>query len=286
MNKEKVYCYFHNDDMDGWASSAVVKKKHPDAEFRGYNYEPKFPLVEGYDIVYMVDCSASVKDMKHLMENNKRFVWIDHHAKKIWDTYKELGKDIEGLRDSGGNNSACVLAWQYLFTNEKVPYILKLIQDMDIWNWEYEETDAVNMALFINYKSDRDKLLLFMETWYTGAKELLLGIGADYIKMRQSQIDYLLTTMRTKTFHGHHTGVVNSPVHQSFIGHEMLAQNPDIKIAMIWYASGDLIKVSLRTRGDIDVSGIASLYGGGGHKPASGFTLKTDDISNRDIYVW
>ena len=29
----KVYCYFHNDDLDGWSSSAVVKRKHPDAEF-------------------------------------------------------------------------------------------------------------------------------------------------------------------------------------------------------------------------------------------------------------
>jgi phosphoesterase RecJ-like protein len=35
-----------------------------------------------------------------------------------------------------------------------------------------------------------------------------------------------------------------------------------------------LVNYSLRSVGNVDVSGIAKCYGGGGHKNAAGFTLK------------
>jgi len=283
MNMEKVYCYFHNDDMDGWASSAVVKMKHPNAEFHGYNYEPNLKLANGYDIVYMVDCSVPAKDMEYLIKHNKKFIWIDHHAKKILDICKELGGEIKGIRDTNSKNSACVLTWRYLFPDDEVPFILESIEDMDIWKWEQPMTDEINMTLFIDYKENRDRIMLLLG----GSFELdkLIDRGKCYIKMRDNQIDYILETMQTKTFHGHKTGVVNSPVHQSHIGAEMLKRNPDIQISMIWYASGALIRVSLRTRGDIDVSEIAAKYGGGGHKPASGFELDISNPKGRSIFM-
>jgi len=279
----KVYCYFHNDDLDGWASSAVVKDKHPNAEFYGYNYELEFPLVKGYDIVYMVDCSTTSANMKALIDNNKKFIWIDHHAKKILDTYKDLGEEIEGLRDTKSKNAACVLTWKYLFPDKEVPNILKYIEDLDIWKWKLAFTDEINTALFIDHKDDRDAIIEFMYGW----KDVwnLVSKGGIYIKMRKHQIEFLLELMRVKNFHGYKTGVVNTSIHTSFVGHEILERNPDIDIALIWYNIKDDIKVSLISR-EVDVSEIAYLYGGGGHKLASGFTLKTSDKTNQDIYIW
>ena len=281
---KKIYCYFHNDDLDGWASSAVIKKKHPDAEFCGYNYELEFPLVKGYDIVYMVDCSTTSANMKALIDNNKKFIWIDHHAKKILDTYKDLGEEIEGLRDTESKNAACVLTWNYLFPDKEVPGILKYIEDLDIWKWSLPHTDEINTALFIDFKNDRDQLMHLMTFDISDWSELRLR-GKLYIKMRKSQIEFLLELMRVKNFHGYKTGVVNTPIHASFVGHEILEQNPDIDIAIIWYNIKDDIKVSLRSR-EVDVSKIAHIYGGGGHKLASGFTLKTNVKMNLDVYLW
>lgn len=280
----RTYCYFHNDDLDGWSSSAVVKKKHPNTEFYGYNYEPEFPLVKGYDIVYMVDCSTTSANMKSLIENNKKFVWIDHHAKKILDTYKDLGSDIPGLRDTEGKHSACVLAWQYLFPDKEVPPLLYTIEDLDIWKWKLPFTDEINTALFIDHKDDRDILIYLMEYWKTIRKSLIIR-GETYIRMRKSQITFLLELMREKTFHGYSTGVINTPIHTSFVAHEILEQNPNIDIALIWYNINDNIKISLRSR-EVDVSKIARIYGGGGHKLASGFTLKINDKMNHDVYLW
>ena len=45
------------------------------------------------------------------------------------------------------------------------------------------------------------------------------------------------------------------------------------------------VRVSLRSKGDLDVREIAGLYGGGGHRNASGFTIQGDAASVRDQLV-
>ena len=280
----KVFCYFHDNDLDGWASSAIVKMKHPDAEFYGYNYEPDFPLVKGNDIVYLLDCSTTSENMKYLIDHNKKFIWIDHHAKKILDTYKDLGEEIEGIRDTKSTNSACVLTWKYLFPDKDVPGILRYIEDIDIWKWKLPFTDEINTTLSIDYHNDRKALIKFMDGWKDEWEDLVLR-GEAYIRMRKHQIESILKLMRVKNFHGYKTAVINSPIHSSFLAQEILDRNPDIEITLIWHNFNDEIRVSLSSR-EVDISEIASLYGGGGHKHASGFSLNTGDKTNQDVYLW
>jgi uncharacterized protein len=276
----KVFCYFHSDDMDGWASSAVVLRKYPNADFCGYNYEPKLPIIaKGYDIVFMVDCSCSVEEMKYLMDNNKKFVWIDHHAKKIWDILKVMNPD--GLLDSGSQNSACVLTWKYLYPKEEIPQFLLYVQDLDIWKFELSNSKEINIAMNIELKGWRNLILDSIEKRYPGISiNKLKERGELYLRVENNQIGFLLKTMKVISLHGYITGVVNSPIHTSFIGHRLLAENPNIQVALIWYCFGDAIYCSLRSRGDVDVAKIASMYGGGGHKPASGFRINKSVIED------
>jgi phosphoesterase RecJ-like protein len=39
------------------------------------------------------------------------------------------------------------------------------------------------------------------------------------------------------------------------------------------------VRVSLRSKGDLDVRTIAGVYGGGGHRNASGFTIQDGDAA-------
>lgn len=56
---------------------------------------------------------------------------------------------------------------------------------------------------------------------------------------------------------------------------EYLNMIPDSDYALLLNQKGDIIKASLRTmKNEIDVSKIASKFGGGGHKKASGFKIK------------
>lgn len=54
-----------------------------------------------------------------------------------------------------------------------------------------------------------------------------------------------------------------------------LAVEADTAVLVKGHADGD-VKVSLRSRGDTDVGGLAAAMGGGGHRLAAGFTTKGD----------
>lgn len=51
-----------------------------------------------------------------------------------------------------------------------------------------------------------------------------------------------------------------------------------VDIAIMFLEQDDYTKVSLRSSNSFDVSSISVLYGGGGHKNAAGFDIKTDDV--------
>merc|ERR1712224_429437 len=66
--------------------------------------------------------------------------------------------------------------------------------------------------------------------------------------------------------------IVNSPIFQSEIGNYL---SSDTHAAAVWYTNYTANKniVSLRSKGDLDVSILAQEFGGGGHKNASGFSF-------------
>ena len=51
-----------------------------------------------------------------------------------------------------------------------------------------------------------------------------------------------------------------------------------VNISILFIELDNLVRVSLRSKKDIDISTIATYYGGGGHKNASGFEMKIDNI--------
>ena len=67
--------------------------------------------------------------------------------------------------------------------------------------------------------------------------------------------------------------ITNSNHDISDLGNYIAKQGYDIGI--IWFEVSNKIVVSFRSIGDIDVSKIASSWGGGGHKNASGIQLKS-----------
>jgi len=278
----KIFCYFHNDDLDGWASSAIVSKKHKndEIEFYGYNYEDEIKLVKGYDIVYMVDCSTTSENMKFLMDNNKKFVWTDHHAKKIWQVIEEIDGDIPGLRDKDNKHAACVLTWKYLYPKKPVPTILKYIEDVDLWKWEMKYTDEITTSLDLDCKKDRKMLKNFFdEEIWNSVMGIIMENGRKYVNMRTKQIKEIMKNTVIVSWNGYRTAVINTPIHKSHTGDAILKENINVNIVLIWSYNKDKVNCSLRSS-DVDVSKIADKYGGGGHRLASGFRCDLRFIRN------
>jgi len=51
-----------------------------------------------------------------------------------------------------------------------------------------------------------------------------------------------------------------------------------VKLSILFIELDSVVRVSLRSKKDIDISILATYYGGGGHKNASGFEMKIDNI--------
>ena len=51
------------------------------------------------------------------------------------------------------------------------------------------------------------------------------------------------------------------------------------------FGSGGSLRVSLRSKGKVDVNAIASSLGGGGHRAAAGIRFPKDGEKNRDLVL-
>ena len=139
---KKAVIVYHKVDYDGLFSCSIVNKwlrENPyiSWEYVGYDYsDPNIPdyseWKDYFDTLIMVDVSFPPEDMVRLKKEMREFIYEDHHIVSIDNSKKYGYDDLEGIRDI--NNSAAYNTWLDLFTNKKVPLIIKFISDLDIWN--------------------------------------------------------------------------------------------------------------------------------------------------------
>lgn len=130
----KMKCFYHNADLDGWCSGAIVKYFHPKCDLIGIDYGDDFPwnsLLPGED-VFMVDFSLQPYSLMHELSNRDiQLIWIDHHKSAI----DEYNKDP--LRHSNvtlvNGTGACQLVWEAL-TDKKLPDSVYLLSRYDVWD--------------------------------------------------------------------------------------------------------------------------------------------------------
>ena len=134
-----MICIYHNADIDGFMSAAIVKLKYPDVYLRGWNYYDPIPdevWIMG-DII-MVDVSFPPEVMLQLQQSGNDFIWIDHHissiSKNVSFNVEKGGNypmDIEGIRNI--DYAACELTWKYFFENKPMPELVRQLGRYDCW---------------------------------------------------------------------------------------------------------------------------------------------------------
>lgn len=102
------------------------------------------------------------------------------------------------------------------------------------------------------------------ETWHTNAITVLYPGAPRFVPFMPSR-DWRVGAL---VFEGR---IANCPAHlTSDVGHELANQSGTF--GLCWSMTKDgAVACSLRSNGEYDVSAIAKLYGGGGHKNAAGF---------------
>ena len=221
--------------------------------------------------VVICDFSYKYDQIMTMIKQAKSFVILDHHK----TAQAELEKVPEEYKIFRMDHSGAYLTWKYFFPNDDVPLLVKYVEDNDIWKKEMPNTRDVTAYIFtLPFEFDKYAELLDDDK----IKEIMI-IGNG---MNRQNTDYLTKSMgynvmkfveidRIYYFVVHH----NSTVLKSEFGNEVLKKYPNCDFSAIYSTLGNVTYFSLRSDDKkTDVSQITKLYGGGGHRNASGMTLR------------
>lgn len=245
-------------------------------EFIPASYGDKEPEIGIGDEVYIVDFSYPKDVLRGMNFLAHKLVVLDHH--------KTAQANLEGLDYCifDMNKSGAGLTWDYFHPNEKRPALVDYMEDRDLWkfnlsmskeifawvaSWPMDFTgwDNLNTGLSTNegfqeaVEAGHAILRAHNQKVATICEEVMfVDFGGDMVKDRWPDIP-----------------TVNCPYSfGSDCGQKLLEMFPKAPFAAYYLVKGNGEQqwgLRGRSTDDFDVSEVAKLYGGGGHKKASGF---------------
>jgi len=285
MSKMKIY--YHSNDLDGLASGALFKIKHPGADMYPVDYGQPFPVdeINVADVVAIVDFCPDDFDIIEKIIEKASILWlIDHHVttREKADKHnlkRRLKKPSEFVTDSDEEKyAACELTYMWMHNTTKVPYYLTLLGRYDIWDHSDPNVLPFQYAARAWLDDPRKDLqkwkkLIYMprstdEKYMQGlidkGKLIMEYVRKEHEKFAQNECFEL-------EFNGYKALAVNRP----YTGSHFFNSVYDPKkhdMVMSFGFNGKNWKVSMYSD-KIDVSKIATTYQGGGHQGAAGFTV-------------
>lgn len=262
---KKIAILYHGECWDGFGGAyAAWKAFGGRAEYYPLKHSGDLPVLTN-KTVYIIDFGLKESQMKKMLAANKKVVALDHHV-TAEKTTKMAHDYVYALKNSGA-----VIAWKYFNPKKAAPWLLRHIEDIDLWRFKLPHTRELTAYLNLIEYNFRlwDKIAKDWEN--SKNKSEYVKKGELVLKYEAKMTEDLLENAELAAFEGCKTLVVNSPVLHSEIGSALVQKMPPIGV--VWSERDKIIRVSLRSNGDVDVAKIAEKYGGGGHKRASGFPL-------------
>lgn len=239
--------------------------------------------------VIMADFSFDKKTLEQINNIAETLVVLDHH-----DTPVKLGLDKLPYVYLNQNMSGARLMYHYLYDIDllhvdskkiNVPYLIRLIEDRDLWNWAYEDTRAVSAMLSAKgfdwalenaseLLDDEPELLDEMLSRYNGVIEY-----QDQIITKHKE---KIPDLKLFDIVGYQVPCINSTHLISEIGN-VLAE--DFPFSAQYFFTEKEIVFSLRSVDKVNVADLAMKFGGGGHPNAAGFSFDLDKFNYTEFFV-
>lgn len=271
---KKILVLYHGNCMDGFAGAWVAWKKFGDEASYLAQERTSIPDIEIFKDkeVYVIDYSFTKEQMLSFEKVSKKFVCLDHHisAKEAVQSLKDYVFDTA--------YSGSYLAWKFFFPEEKVPLLIEYISDSDTWTHKLADYEDINAYIYRD--TEKSSEFLYFEDL---SKELSSSEGLDRAKRigklfreaHEKRVSIYEKKAELINFEGYDIYAVNAPRDiRSELGHR-LAKKTGLFSMIFSYEKG-IWKCSLRGVKDFDVSVIAIKHGGGGHKNAAAFAMKTE----------
>lgn len=285
MSDTKTFVLYHGNCADGFGAAYSAWKKLGDtAQYLPVSYGNPPPLdqIPERAMVYLLDFSYPRAVLNSLwMERGCTIQVIDHHK-----TAQEALADFPGaIFDM--DHSGAWLAWHFFHDTRNptrapdfVPPLIKFIEDRDMWWWKLPDSREVSAALW-SYPMD-------FTIWSTIDRRLRRAVGLQsfvqegqaILRYMEQQVVMICRQARMDRMDGHDIPVVNATSLWSEVGEMLLKMFPHAPFAASYADRRDGIRTySLRSRGDFDVSQVARIRGGGGHRAAAGFEVKMPTLA-------
>lgn len=270
----KKLCIYHGNCADGFTAAWAVWKKHSDTEFHAGVYGQEPPDCAGRDVV-MVDFSYKRPVLLEIAKQAKSVLILDHHKSAEADLV-DLPANVEAIFDM--DRSGAMMTWEHFHPDKAPSFLIKHVQDRDLWRFSMEQTRAFQANLFSfeytfeNWDMVNDICADDYKYWS------FVGAGEAIERKHFKDIKELIKVAATRsTIAGFDVPTLNVPYFfSSDAGHIMGKNEP---FAACYWDTPEGRTFSLRSEeGGQDVSEIAVLFGGGGHKHAAGFQLATDEL--------
>jgi len=275
MTSQVPLVIYHKNCQDGFMSAAiayqylVIEGEYKDVELLPTSYGDEPPDTKDRD-VFVLDMSYPRDQMIKMHSDAKKMVVLDHH--------KTAQEDCIGLDFCIFNTTECgaTLTWKFFYGEEEVPEVVRFVRDRDLWLHELPYTKEVSAAL-MSYEHD-------IEAWATlinAAANILALEGKSILRHIQNYSRVVAQEAQFNEILGRPAAYLNIPYpNASDVLAMVLEDNPQIEVAIGYCRLADgSYHHTLRSRStdDVDVSKIAKIFGGGGHRCAAGF-VREDDL--------
>lgn len=286
---------YHANCADGFGAAWAAWMKWGDAlDYRPASYGEEPPTDLAGKHVLIGDFSYKRDALAALAETTASLVILDHHKSAVdelqpWRAMVDKQNSpltIDALLSAWEDDrightvasfdmkrSGARMVWDFCFPGEGAPRLIELIEDRDLWRFQYEDTKPFGLWL-------RSEPFDF-ERWELIAQELndardshrLLSEAKAMQRFFDQKVSEIAGLSREGMVGGHVVPLCNCPpMFASEVGHKLLDDHPAAPFVACYSDQGKARGYSLRSRDDrLDVSEIARKFGGGGHRNAAGF---------------
>lgn len=263
---KKIAVCYHKGCLDGFTGAyAAWKKFGSRADYIGLEHQESPPAQLKNKTVYFVDFCYPTSVMKKVIAANKKVIVLDHHKSQEEAIF--LASEYRYKLDHSG----CVIAWQYFHPDRKVPYLLEVIQDNDLFLFHNPETHRLIASLQYTEQTfkEYERIVRILQT-KKGRNDILRD-GTVLNNAEGTMISRLVERAEKVVFEGYTVYAVNTPLFYSQIAN-VISRVKKVPFGITWFYREGKLQVSLRTsKKGVDVSQLAKKYGGGGHRGAAGF---------------
>lgn len=268
--------------------------------------------LEGNEIVYLLDFSGPPGFASLLASACKQCIILDHHksaAEELTNPTVALPSNLTVHFDM--NKSGATIALDH-FKPDNIPQktldFFRYIEDADLWRWALPESKAFHCGFnslgleFDATKNDNQKL--FDQLLSIDPIDMI-NRGRPILKHRQQRIDDAIRCALVVQLGGRRLSNSRKALaviagddtelasYRSELGNQLAEESEKrghapvgvIAYKEIGMKQENCLKVSLRSLREEDTTVISTLYGGGGHRNASGFVIDKEEFERSWMHV-